>query len=105
MTNKETCQAFAAGQEGHGSHLKSVRLQNGAVVLYSYTTPVAYRTGHAGGADALRWPAVFDERSYGPTTGKQVALAKRACGSYETMEHREFRERLRYLGADLSMAR
>lgn len=98
MTNREVFRAFAANKQGEAHHVKSRRTETGVLVLYSYTTPIAYRDGEA---------AVFDERKYSVTTGKQMTQAKAEFAAYDvqTAPHDAFRAALRFAEADLGMAR
>jgi hypothetical protein len=99
MSNAEVFRAFAEGREATGGNVRSVA-EGRYHVLYSYSTPIAYR-------DELG--AAFDDRSYSNTTSRQRSQAMRAAESalpsVGLMSHAKFRQAVRDLGADLSRAR
>lgn len=104
-SNINVFRAFAEGREAQGGSVRSVRTESNTFVLYSYGTPIAYRTGHPG--DVTSAVGVFDDRSYSVTTSKQRTQAERCFAPNRVVrrEHKLFRQQLAELGADLSTAR
>lgn len=103
MTNRQVFAAFAAQRAAEGAHVRSVALPDaGAVVLYSYGTPVALIEGSGESA-------VFDGRSYSRTTSRQCGQARAACREAGVecgeMPHEDFRAHLAGLGLSLAGAR
>lgn len=77
MTNRDVFKAFAERREAEGGTVRSARA-DGALVLYSYGTPVALRPDDEPNA------AWFSESTHSPTTAKQMSQARAMCQLAET---------------------
>lgn len=99
-SNSAVQRAFADNVELDGANLRTVRADNGALILYSYSTPVALRDGGA---------VVVDDRRYSVTTSKQVTgtilPCHRAGLTWDRIDHETFRAMCRAAGASLTFAR
>lgn len=109
MSNIQVFKKFALGLEAVGNSVKTVNVEGSGLgvtegtytILYSYSTPIAYRSPHLGGQ------FYFDSHSYSVTTSKQRTQAKRELpsGVIYDLAHEHFRKCCRQIGADLSGAR
>ena len=96
-SNADVFEAFANGRRARSATVSSEHVQ-GATVLYSYDTPIAFIADDSGTAH-------FDARKYSPTTSKQVTQAKAACAAHRDMEHESFRGVVAAMGAQVAYAR
>jgi hypothetical protein len=97
MTNAQVFAAFASRKPAKGGSVRTERIGNTGVVLYSYGTPIAINTSVHG--------VVFDVRKYSVTTSKQASAAKRAAAGPRDLNHGDFRQLCRDLGVHLGSAR
>jgi hypothetical protein len=97
MTNAQVFAAFATRSEAKGGSVRSERFAEG-VVLYSYSTPIAYFPTQAD-------RPVFTERRFSSTTSRQQSQAKRACGSWDEKSDADFRTFGKQLGVSFAFAR
>lgn len=84
MTNAQVFSAFAKGAHCVGNSVRSEVLPNGTVVLYSYATPIAFRSPEG--------DYFFTQRKFSVTTSKQQSQAKGAVRNFTTMDDDLFRK-------------
>jgi hypothetical protein len=104
LTHRDVAEKFVQGEVAVGDHMYSyhpVRNEK-PIVLYSYSTPIAYFYDDD-------WPIFFDETGYSTSTRIQQSkirqAAKIAGKECVLMPQSEFREKLKLLGVNLGATR
>lgn len=96
MTNAQVFEAFAYGGEAKGGSVRSEQ-QGDALVLMSYSTPIAFRDSDAN--------YFFTERKFSVTTSKQQSQARSAVNTFMTLDDNRFRDEARKHGVYFGGAR